>query len=90
MLSGWCANEQTKITISLQIKTHTKNTIHTLVNRTGVDRINAKPQIMIRPLRVELIVHQDRARIGYTITKNLEFQEKKMLFQLRQPKINQT
>lgn len=72
MLSGWCANEKTKLEFHYKWK-HTKNTIHTLVNRTGVDSINAKPQIMIRPLRVELIVHQDLARIGYTITKNLKF-----------------
>lgn len=43
----------------------------TLVNKTGVDNTNAKLHMMIKPLRVELIVHHERARIGYTMTKNL-------------------
>ena len=38
--------------------------IITLVSKTGVDRTKAKLHIMIKPLRVELIVHHERARIG--------------------------
>lgn len=48
-----------------------KSKSHTFVSSTGVANRTANPQTKKRPLLLELIVHHDRALIGYTITRNL-------------------